>query len=97
MKLYLISQSIVSGYDTYDAAIVSAEDEDDARNIHPSDFVTHIANGMWMGSYSANGEAYECEYMDSWPSYRDISHVKVEYLGETSRKRGVVLSSFNAG
>jgi hypothetical protein len=36
MNLYLVSQDINTGYDTYDSMIVSAESEIDARNIHPS-------------------------------------------------------------
>lgn len=36
MKLWLISQDNNQAYDTYDAAVVAAETEDDARNTHPS-------------------------------------------------------------
>ena len=35
MKLYIISQSVNRWYDTYDSAVVAAESEDDARDIHP--------------------------------------------------------------
>ncbi len=35
MKLYLISQSANSGYDTFDSAVVVAPDEETARNISP--------------------------------------------------------------
>ena len=35
MKLFLLSQNINSGYDTYDSIIVCAETEEDARKIHP--------------------------------------------------------------
>lgn len=35
MKLWLISQDENRGYDTYDSAVVAAETEADARNIHP--------------------------------------------------------------
>ena len=44
MKMYLISQTLVEGYDTYDSAVVSAESPEDARTIHPSGFTTHIKN-----------------------------------------------------
>lgn len=37
MKLWHISQTVNSGWDTYDSAVVAAETEEDARNIHPSD------------------------------------------------------------
>jgi len=35
LNLYLISQDVNNGYDTYDKAVVAAPDEDTARNIHP--------------------------------------------------------------
>lgn len=36
MKLYLISQEENNEYDTYDAAVVAAENEEAAKLIHPS-------------------------------------------------------------
>lgn len=36
MKLWIISQSVNRGYDTYDSAVVAAETEEEARNILPS-------------------------------------------------------------
>jgi len=35
MNIYLIDQDVVYGYDTYDSAVVAAESEEEARNIHP--------------------------------------------------------------
>jgi len=35
MKLWKISQNQANGYDTYDSAIVAAEDEVEARYTHP--------------------------------------------------------------
>jgi len=35
MKLFLISQSEYTGYDTYDSAVVCAPNEDAARRISP--------------------------------------------------------------
>ena len=100
MKLFLISQEKVTGYDTYDCAVVSAESEADARNIHPNGFVTHVTNGKWMGTYLRGkniGSEYENYDCYSWPKYSDIDCVKVEYLGETDKPRGVIIASFNAG
>jgi len=37
MNLYLISQDVNNGYDTYDSAVVSAVSEDAARSIHPGE------------------------------------------------------------
>lgn len=100
MKLFLISQSKVCGYDTYDSAVVAAESEGDARNIHPSESVTHATNGKWMGTYSGGkniGSEYENDDGYYWPKYSDIDSVEVEYIGETYKPRGVILASFNAG
>ena len=36
MKLWLISQDAITGWDTYDSAVVIAETADDAKMIHPS-------------------------------------------------------------
>ena len=35
LKLYRISQAVNTEYDTYDSAVVVAENEEDARRIHP--------------------------------------------------------------
>ena len=102
MKLYLLTQDVVGGYDTYDSALVAALSENDARDIHPSAYVTHVTDGKWMGTYSRRaigekgGQEYENE-MSSWPVYRQRDFIKAEYLGETEKPRGVILASFNAG
>ena len=97
MKIYLLSQDIVNGYDTYDSAVVIAENEDEARKIHPNILVTHITNGQWMGTYSG-GEEYEKESFD-WVRCSDIDKISVKYIGEadTIQQKGVVLASYNAG
>lgn len=105
MKLYLLSQGSVSGYDTYDAVVVAAESEEDARTIHPSEFCTHTTSDGWMGMYEENrftlerGTAgTEYPYEDSgWVEFCDIGSITVRYLGETNEPRGVILASFNAG
>lgn len=35
MNLYLLTQSQMTGYDTFDAIVVAAEYEEDAKNIFP--------------------------------------------------------------
>lgn len=99
MKLYLISQDKLDGYDTYDSAVVAAKDEFDARTIHPSMFVTHHRNGKWMGTYSG-GQNIGGEYVNEssdWVRFSDIDCIIVEYLGTTKKERGVICASFNAG
>jgi len=38
MNLYVISQSEERDWDTYDSAVVAAENEDSARRIHPGGY-----------------------------------------------------------
>ena len=57
MKLWLISQTVNDGYDTYDSAVVAAETKEEARMTHPSG---NNWNGE-MGTY------------DSWCDAKDVS------------------------
>lgn len=83
MNLYLISQDEHNSYDTYDAAIVCADNEDEARKINPS-------GGGWKDPNLHS-------YMYSWAS--KPANVKVTLIGkaEDHMHKGIVLASFNAG
>jgi len=106
MNLYLISQTINNGYDTYDSAVVCAESEDEARKIHPSNFVTHHRDGKWYGTHALcvdeaeNGKEYETENgYCSWIPFDAIHKLDVELLGkaDSSVEAGLIMASFNAG
>ena len=94
MNLYLLYQDINDDYDTYDQVIVAAESEEEARQIHPIGFVTHIKDGKWYGTRQ-NGEEYEF-YSSVWVCASEIDRIDVELIGTTHKKKGVVLASFNA-
>jgi len=99
MKLYKISRVDTVGYDEYDSAVVSAKTKKDARTIHPSPYVTHIKDGVWMGTYSGGknkGGEYEQGSHD-WVSLHEADKLEAEFLGDTNMDRGVILASFNAG
>jgi hypothetical protein len=84
MNLYLISQEENNGYDTYDSAVVFANNEDEARNTNPS-------TGCPMEwEDTSSGIPSWCRYPES---------VKVELLGVAieGSENGVICSSFNAG
>jgi len=51
MKIYFISQDKHSGYDTYDSAVVIAENEEEAKSIHPNgyDKVEEEGDYTWCG------------------------------------------------
>lgn len=87
MNLYKISQIVNNDLDTYDSAIVAAENEDEAKKIHPSIYEENI-DGMWW------------ERDDKYSSWAfKLEQVKVELIGEAKEgtPKGIVLSSFNAG
>lgn len=84
MKLYIISQTEVRGYDTYSDAVVAAPDEETAKKIRP--------NGeVWGVDWRRRG------LFDSWASHPDL--VKAELIGEAveGTKQGVICASFHAG
>lgn len=85
MNLYKISQDVNDDYDTWDSAIVCAENEDEARKIHPRNY-------MYGEKWWTKGNRY-----DGWASR--LEDVDVLLIGEAhpSIKKGVVLSSYNAG
>jgi len=84
LKLFIISQDVNNGYDTYDSAVVCAPNEETARYIHPSG-----GTDCW-GTNSRPPSSLWCN---------NPSQVQVKYIGEAdpSIKQGVILASFNAG
>ena len=50
MKLYLISQRKNTGYDTYDSAVVAAQDEAAAKHINPHGDWADKHNSGWCTS-----------------------------------------------
>ena len=83
MNIYLISQEVNSDYDTYDSAIVAANNVKDAQKMHPS-------NGAECLSRD------EIDYYTEWCGYEDV---RVELLGVAMQgtKKMVLLASYNAG
>jgi hypothetical protein len=65
MKLWLISQDENRGYDTYDSAVVAAETEGLAREVHPGGSEWGEDYGAWASvpdkvSVRLIGEAVGC-------------------------------------
>jgi hypothetical protein len=90
-KLWLIEQFKNRGYDTYDSAIVAAEDSFEASLTPPMEgYVYDWENRSWKFENSGGFTSFDC--------WADPEDVKVTYLGDTTREiSGVVLASFNAG
>jgi hypothetical protein len=96
MNLYLISQSINTGYDTYDSAVVAAESEHDAIRIHPSaEFHEFDENGILYFKY-VDGSRRQTEDDHCWTR---IENVSCKLIGTATEGigRGVICASFNAG
>lgn len=84
MNIYKISQNKNENYDSYDSAIVAANNEDEAKTIHPGMDVNYPSYNPWESS------------VYSWVTSSD--DVKVEKIGEGYKgPKGVILASFNAG
>jgi hypothetical protein len=56
MNLYLIFQNVNKNYDTYDSAIVAAESEEEAKNIHPNGEFSWKYNDTWCDKKDVNVE-----------------------------------------
>lgn len=84
MKIYLLTQNKIKGYDTYDACIVAAETEEQAKTFDP--YMGTIPQDDWN------------EYSAAWVN--DPSDVTAEEIGictNPNQLAGVILASFNAG
>ena len=81
MKVYLLEQNAVVGYDTYDSAVVAATSSKEARNIHP------------MGYNVKDEDTWET---DCWctPSKVKVTYLG---KAKNTLKKGMICTSFNAG
>jgi hypothetical protein len=90
LKLYRISQDANYGYDTFDSAVVVAENANAAARIHPSVYMNDVTR---FGNWWEDGERYTWAFIDE---------INVEYLSDlppdSKYKPGdVIVASFNAG
>ena len=86
-NLYLISQTVRNGYDTYSDAVVAAWSEEEASNIHPDGHIYGSARDHdWMG------------WDDGVTWAADPKDVKAVFIGVAEPDiKGVVCASFHAG
>jgi hypothetical protein len=86
MNLYLLERKDDGGYDTYDSCVVVAENEENARLIHPCNNDYKWYNNEWV--------------RDNWidRTWTDPVELIVKELGiANSDVSGVICASFNAG
>jgi hypothetical protein len=92
VKLWWISQHSNEDYDTYSDAVVAAENEESARNLHPAGYYKY-RDGRWWGTRADGSEWEPC---NSWSA---PDQVTAEYIGDAKKgtKTGVICASFHAG
>lgn len=82
MNIYLLERTDNGGYDSFDAIVVIAHTDNDAKSIHP---------------YGDAFEEGTDDYFESWVKrLNQIKCTKIG-VADKDQKRGVVLASFNAG
>ena len=106
MKLWRISQTAQTGYDTYDFAIVAARTEEEARFISPEENgswgeirVKSLRDGEYILKtcwhyYAGDGNPYKLPG-ESWANPDDVVAV---LIGDAAPwvATGLILASFNA-
>lgn len=82
LGVYLISQTEVNGYDTFDSAVVIAESRNEARQIHPTS--TYGYDNPWES--------------DMWAPSPTLVQVKLIGVASPELEEGeIICASFNAG
>lgn len=87
MKLYKISQSVNSGWYTYDSAIVVANSKMEAKKIIPSPF--YFYDDAFYYKYKSQEAGIE-KLDPSWCHPKDV---KVEVIGKTDLPSGTIVST----
>ena len=100
LNLYLISQTVNNGYDTFDSAVVAARDEEDARSIHP---VSSWLDMFYLPTVTQTAKEAEEERKkhgynndETWATRENVK-VRLIGVGLPDVKRGVICASYNAG
>jgi hypothetical protein len=90
MNIYLLSQEVNNGYDTFDSMVVIAHNEEEAKRINPSAVYDPTVWPLFIEEEDYNSEYY------SWARPEDI---KVILIGKAlpGSKVSVVCASFNPG
>jgi hypothetical protein len=96
MNIYLISQSDVKGYDTFDSAVVLAETPEKAGQIYPG-LRWHTEPERAHIPWKHIETAWPQDAPNDWTN--DPAKVSVEFIGHAPQamEERVVCASFNAG
>lgn len=93
MNLYLLEQDDNTGYDTFDSCVVVANDETEARQIHP---------GIWerqgeKDALALSEKRWHDENYDWAKSPESVTATNLGKCLDTYNKPQIICSSFNAG
>jgi hypothetical protein len=93
MKLYLVSQDVCGGYDSYDSMVVAARSPEEAIRISP------CGTRVWSEVCSCwtYSDGREARRYGDWPN--NLIGIRAELIGSAVKgtKAGLILASFNAG
>jgi hypothetical protein len=95
-QLFLISQNTVSGYDTFDDAVVVAVDEEGAKHVSPCDYYVWKDND-WHFKFDDGTTKAEPYHGYSWCQPKDVTATWVGVAAANLKLGEVVCASFNAG
>lgn len=94
MKLWHISRPRDADYDEYVEAVVSAETEAAAREMHPAGDLFWTPDG-WAEASAIDGMPVVYQFRQTeWDKPSDLL---VEHIGESHCAAGVICASFRAG
>lgn len=106
MNIYKISQEINKDYDSYNSAIVYANNEQEARYIHPDgkhliEYIKEFSD-PYVLIEPKNSIPHYVSFLNSeeYANWVKPEEVIVEYIGKNEEYTGqpkVILSSFNQG
>lgn len=99
MKIFLLTQSEDTGYDSYDSAVVIAEDEEQAKHSCVCGFHKYHDGKFWFEYADGRQEKEGEEDQPVCSGWALPKHITVKYIGEAKEgsEQGVVCSSYNAG
>ena len=86
MKLFLLSQDVVTCYNSYDSAVVCCDTKEEARLTHPCGY-----RDDWNGKHRRLNHPYH-----DWCEAEDVQVTEIG-LAHPNTGKGVVCASFNAG
>ena len=97
MNLYLLTQTVNRGYDTFDSCVVCAPNEDQAKTIHPYGDRHYVEGAGWVRSDFPEFTSAMNRVRDTvWATPENITATLLG-TADPSVKVGVVLASFRNG